>query len=66
MKGVYIMGKKKKPIKFPPMTDFDTCTFCGSHNGPWTWLIVDKTFCFCCDECYDKHFAHLFNKDTRG
>ena len=65
------MGRKNKQIKFlkfPPMKNFDTCTICGSHNGPWTWVEINNQICFLCDECYDKYFATLFNKpeDTRG
>lgn len=67
------MGKKKQSINFPLMTDFDSCTFCGSHNGPWNWVTIKGQICFMCEDCYDKYFKHAFDntinaitKDTRG
>lgn len=38
--------------------DLDTCCNCGSHSGPFTWVIKQgrghkRTF-WVCDECYDK------------
>lgn len=39
--------------------DLDTCCLCGSHNGPFVWVIESKrrkgirTY-FVCEECYEK------------
>ena len=41
-----------------PFLDLDTCYECGSHNGPFVWVIKQKrgskrTY-FVCEECYEK------------
>lgn len=53
-------SKKKRKIVIPKFADFDTCSFCGSHNGPFTWITIAGDVAFACDDCYEKHFKKLF------